>query len=52
MESEFKVLLSNIMGGVHKLSGEVAQWLAPWTSSANREVGGSSLIVSTDDPLG
>ena len=31
--------------------GEVAQWLAPWISSANREVGGSTLTVSTDDPL-
>ena len=31
---------------------KVAQWLAPWTSSANREVGGSSLTVSTDDPPG
>ena len=31
------------------MSGEVAQWLAPRT---NREVGGSSLTVSTDDPLG
>ena len=31
---------------------EVAQWLAPQISSANREVGGSSLTVSTDDPLG
>ena len=29
-----------------------AFWLAPRTSSANREVGGSSLTVSTDDPLG
>ena len=28
------------------LGGEVAQWLA------NREIGGSSLTVSTDDPLG
>ena len=36
------------------LSGEaeVAQWLAPQTSSANREVGGSSLTVGTNDPLG
>ena len=33
-------------------SGEVAKWLAPRTSSANREDGGSSLTVSTDDPLG
>ena len=31
--------------------GEVAQWLAPRTSSANREVGSSNLTVSTDDPL-
>ena len=34
------------------LSGEVAQWLAPQISSANREVGGSSPTVSTDDLLG
>ena len=33
-------------------SGEVAQWLAPRTSSAYREVGGSNLTVSTGDPLG
>ena len=32
--------------------GEVAQWLAPLTCSANPEVGGSNLTVSTDDPLG
>ena len=34
-------------------SGEVAQWLAPRISlsSANREVGGSSLTVRTDDPM-
>ena len=31
--------------------GEVAQWLAPRTSSANRKVECSSLTVSTDDPL-
>ena len=31
--------------------GVVAQWLAPQISYANREVGGSNLIVSTDDPL-
>ena len=33
-------------------SGEVAQWLAPQICSVNREVGGSNLTVSTDDPLG
>ena len=30
---------------------EVAQWRRE-LSSANREVGGSSLTVSTDEPLG
>ena len=34
------------------MSVEVVQWLVPRTSSANREVGGSSLTVSTNDPLG
>ena len=29
-----------------------AQWLAPRIYSANREVGGSNLTVSTDDRLG
>ena len=33
-------------------SGEVAQWLVPRICSANREVSGSNLTVSTDDPLG
>ena len=32
-------------------NGEVAQWLAPRICSANLEVGGSNLTVSTDDPL-
>ena len=32
--------------------GEVAQWLASRICSANREVRGSNLTVSTDDPLG
>ena len=31
--------------------GEVAQLLAPRICPANREVGGSNLTVSTDDPL-
>ena len=31
---------------------KLAQLLAPRTSFSNREVGGSSLTVSTDDPLG
>ena len=35
-----------------RISGEVAQWLTPRICSANREVGGSNLTVSTDDPLG
>ena len=30
----------------------VAQWLPPRICSDNREVGGSNLTVSTDDPLG
>ena len=30
----------------------MAQWLAPRICSANGEVGGSNLTVSTDDPLG
>ena len=30
-------------------SGEVAQWLALWTSSANREVGVSSLLSDCEN---
>ena len=37
---------------ISKFVDEVAQWLAPRISSAYREVGCSSLVVSTDDPLG
>ena len=34
------------------MSRDVAQWLVLRTSSANCEVGGLSLNVSSDDPLG
>ena len=45
----------NVFGTYRNLFGtywNLSQWLASWTSSANREVEGSILTVSTDDPLG
>ena len=45
----------NVFGTYRNLFGtywNLSQWLAPLTSSDNREIGGSILTVSTDDPLG
>ena len=45
------LIFSNLYKLTVQISGEVAQWQPPQISSANREVGGSNLTVSTDDPL-